>query len=458
MPEPSILIVDDDPRTRSALARTLTRGGRRVDGASTGFEGLEKFKKETFDLVIADMNLPEMGGVELMGAVRNISPGAPVIMITGRGAIENAVDAIQNGASDYLLKPIPDEVLEAAVKKACKNGKPYHGGASPDGVERGPGEKRMITRDPALLNLLKLAKNVAPSAATVLIQGRSGVGKEVLAAFIHQNSGRARQPYVAVNCAALPESLAESELFGHEKGAFTGASSRKAGKFEQARGGTIVLDEISEMTPALQAKLLRVLQEKQIDRVGGAKPVSVDCRVIAISNRDLKKAVREGAFREDLYFRINVIPFTIPPLRDRVGDIAPLADHFLEKYSRINGREKPALTDEALSALKAHDWRGNVRELENVMERAILIGDGESIRPGSLLLEESEGGRAGQPLIKAGVTVKEMEEKLIFETLKEVNDNRTRAARMLGISIRTLRNKLTEYKKARGMSEKSPGA
>ncbi len=452
------MIVDNDPRARSALARTLTRGGGRVDAAAGGVEGLEKFKRERFDLVIADMNTPEMDGMELLEAVKAIAPRTPVILITGSGAIENAVKAIQGGASDFLLKPIPDEVLEASVKKARENGGPDPAPASPAGESRGPGGKRMITEDPVLMKVLKLAKNVAPSNATILIQGPSGVGKEVLAAFIHRHSGRADRPYVAVNCAALPESLAESELFGHEKGAFTGAVSRKAGKFEQARGGSIVLDEISEMPLALQAKLLRVLQEKQIDRVGGTKPTPVDCRVIAISNRDLPQAVRDGAFREDLYFRINVIPFTIPPLRDRKGDIAPLADFFLEKYSRINSRTKPALSEEALAILQRHDWRGNVRELENFMERAILIGDGDLVRPEDLLLEGSDASGAGEARISAGVTVKEMEEQLIVETLKEVNDNRTRAARMLGISIRTLRNKLSEYKKNKGMSETAGAA
>ncbi|MCP4689381.1 MAG: sigma-54-dependent Fis family transcriptional regulator, partial [Desulfobacterales bacterium] len=279
MLESSILIVDDDPRARNALTRALSRDGRAVEAVSNGAEGLEKYKKKRFDLVIADMNTPGMDGLELLNAVKAIDCRAPVILTTGSGAIENAVKAIQAGASDYLLKPIPDEILEASVKKARENGRSGHKNASPAGENRGPGGKRMITEDPVLLKVLKLAKNVAPSNATVLIQGPSGVGKEVLAAFIHQNSGRADQPYVAVNCAALPESLAESELFGHEKGAFTGAVSRKAGKFEQARGGTIVLDEISEMTLALQAKLLRVLQEKQLDRVGGSKPTPVDCRV-----------------------------------------------------------------------------------------------------------------------------------------------------------------------------------
>jgi transcriptional regulator with PAS, ATPase and Fis domain len=293
-----------------------------------------------------------------------------------------------------------------------------------------------------------MAQNIAPSRATVLIQGESGTGKELFAGFIHHHSRQTQGPYVAVNCAALPEHLAESELFGHEKGAFTGAVSRKTGKFESAEKGTIVLDEISEMPVALQAKLLRVLQEREIDRVGGSRPVPVDTRVIAISNVDLKKAVADGKFREDLFYRVNVVPLTIPPLRERKDDIPLLADYFLEKYSSMNARQTPRISEDAASLLRNHEWYGNVRELENTIERAVLIGNGEMILPEHLILGGALGDvhPAASSGIGTGTTVREMEKQLIVKTLKEVNENRTRAAELLGISIRTLRNKLREYR------------
>jgi transcriptional regulator with PAS, ATPase and Fis domain len=293
-----------------------------------------------------------------------------------------------------------------------------------------------------------LAKGVAASNATILIQGESGTGKELLAAYVHRHSRHPDAPYVAINCAALPDTLAESELFGHEKGSFTGAINRKIGKFEMAKSGTIVLDEISEMPLALQAKLLRVLQEKEIDRVGGTRPVPIDARVIAISNVELKNAISKGKFREDLFYRINVIPLTLPPLRERKGDIPLLAQYFLEKYSLLNKQNNSGIADEAMTLLLEHGWKGNVRELENTIERAVLISGGEIILPEHLILEDVEGDFhfTNAIPVKVGCTVREMEKELINRTLTEVNDNRTHAAELLGISIRTLRNKLREYK------------
>ncbi|MGD8801511.1 MAG: sigma-54 dependent transcriptional regulator, partial [Desulfobacterales bacterium] len=299
-----------------------------------------------------------------------------------------------------------------------------------------------------LLEILKLAKNVANSRSTILIQGESGTGKELLAAYIHEHSGYPDEPYIALNCAALPDTLAESELFGHEKGAFTGAVGRKMGKFELAKYGTVVLDEISEMTLPLQAKLLRVLQEREIDRIGGSRPVPMNARVVAISNKELKKAVAKGKFREDLYYRINVVPFTVPPLRERPGDIPLLVTHFLEKFCNLNQRKMLNISDAAMARLTQKHWKGNIRELENTIERAVLIGNGPELLPEHLFLDVAEPDGASQTAgtIQAGMTVKEMEKKLITCTLQEVDDNRTRAAELLGISIRTLRNKLKEYK------------
>lgn len=442
-----ILIADDESDMRMALTHALNRNGYSVEAASNGIEALEKFKRGKFSLVIADMKLPKMSGMEVLGEVKKISPQIPVIMITANGTIENAVEAMQEGASDYILKPFSAEVLESVVKKVGRNSNGQRKvKLETMDLSKGSRQTKVVTQDPRSLNILRLAKKIAPSRATVLIQGESGTGKEVFALFIHRHSGKAERPYVAINCASLPDGLAESELFGHEKGSFTGATNKKIGKFELANHGTIVLDEISEMSMPIQAKLLRAIQERVIDRVGGSKPIPIDVRIIAISNEDLRKAVNKGKFREDLFYRVNVIPFTIPPLRERKGDIPLLVQHFLEKYSSLNGRGMATISDEALSALMGLEWKGNVRELENTIERATLLTEHETILPEHLFLEDAANDKHKPIQIRPGMTVKEMEKELIFKTLQEVNDNRTHAADMLGVSIRTLRNKLREYK------------
>ena len=444
-----ILIVDDESEMRSALCHALTRSGFSVESAAGGTEALLKLKKTSISLVITDLKMPEMSGMEVLGAAKKIVPGIPVIVITAYGSIHNAVEAMQAGAADYLLKPFSFETLETTVKKVLGNNNGSDGRQiTSTNLKIQPAVKTLVTQDAKLLNILELAKNVATSRSTILIQGESGTGKELLAAYVHEHSGFKEEPYVAVNCAALPDTLAESELFGHEKGAFTGAIGRKMGKFELAKYGTVVLDEISEMTLPLQAKLLRVLQEREIDRVGGSQPVAMNARVVAISNVDLKQAISKGKFREDLYYRINVVPITIPPLRDRKGDIPLLVEHFIEKYCRLNNRDLVKISDAALARLVHHDWRGNIRELENTIERAILISNGTRLLPEHLFLDPADSANYSQPTlsIKSGMTVREMEKQLITQTLQEVRDNRTRAAELLGISIRTLRNKLKEYK------------
>jgi DNA-binding NtrC family response regulator len=446
-----ILIVDDHPNTLAEVASSLNSAGFQVETVTDGSEAFEKCQETSYSLVITDGKPPRIDGLELLSSVKKVSPHTPVIIMTANGSVNNAVEAMQAGAADYLLKPFSSESLKKTVTRALGgtngNRRPRTGAQGTGSVLQG---KDIITQNQIMQGILKQARGVAPSNATVLIRGESGTGKELLAAYIHQHSRHPEAPYVALNCAALPDTLAESELFGHEKGSFTGAVGRKIGKFELARKGTVVLDEIREMPLPLQAKLLRVLQERAVARIGGTRPVRIDARIVAISNVDLKKAVADEKFREDLYYRINVIPLTLPPLRERRDDIELLAQRFLKKFSQENQKDVAGIDPDAMDMLLEHDWKGNVRELENVIERAVLIGDGCNITSEHLLLDTPvSGSTSSRSLdVKAGCTVRQMEKKLIFKTLRAVDDNRTQAAELLGISIRTLRNKLQEYKQA----------
>jgi DNA-binding NtrC family response regulator len=441
--------VDDHPDIGTEVSQYLKSAGFQVEFVSSGPEAFERFGTTQYSLVITDENISGFDGMDLLKSLKKTSPQIPVIIMTANGSVHNAVAAMQAGASDYLLRPFSSKSLEKTVQKAIR-GQNGNGGSLNSGrlADLDVAGKEIITRSQPILDILKQIREVAPSKATVLIQGESGTGKELLAAYVHRHSQHPEAPYVALNCAALPDTLAESELFGHEKGSFTGAVGRKIGKFEQANQGTVVLDEISEMPLSLQAKLLRVLQEKEVDRIGGSAPIPIDARVVAISNVDLKTAMAEGKFREDLYYRINVIPLILPPLRERKGDIELLAYHFLEKFSLENHKKVAGIDEAAMKLLLNHNWKGNVRELENVIERAVLIGNEKAVLPEDLLLDSLEGidQNTDQFEVKAGCTVRQMEKSLIFHTLKEVNDNRTQAAELLGISIRTLRNKLHEYK------------
>ena len=442
----TILIVNDDAGERSTWMRALQQDGWAVEVLADIRQALARMSRGGLSLMVAAAENGHADGAELLQAVGRMRAPLPVILVSACGSVSDAVEAIQSGARDYLVMPVAPERLAAAARTAMAAADAAAG--REQGPERRVGQKAFITHDPHLLEVLAMARQVARSTATVLIQGESGTGKELLAGYIHRHGLYPEAPYVAVNCAALPETLAESELFGHEKGAFTGAMMRKIGKFELAKKGTLVLDEIGEMALPLQAKLLRVLQEREIDRVGGGMPVPVEARVVAITNRDLSQSVMNGIFREDLFFRLNVVPLVIPPLRDRPADIQLLADHFLARFSAQAGKAASRFSEQALRLLNQHAWKGNVRELANRVERAVLLVDGDLIQPRHLGLEPGGENRSGSRpamLFRSGTTVWEMERQLIMGTLSEVDQNRTRAAELLGISIRTLRNKLREY-------------
>ena len=436
MREPScILVIDDEPGIRAGLAEVLGRGGFAVAEAASAEDGLARLGAGDVALCFVDLRLPGMSGLDFLRALRQGGMATPTVVITAHGTVEDAVAAMKLGAVDFLTKPFsPTELLHLA------EGLVADGGESPEPAAAC--SRPIVSRDPATLAVLEIAEAVASSRAPVLIQGESGTGKELLARYLHERGRRRGKPFVAVNCAALPRELLESELFGHERGAFTGAIARKVGKFELAHGGTILLDEISEMELPLQAKLLRVLQEYEVDRLGGTAPVPIDVRVVATTNRRLRDLVDRGQFREDLYYRLMVVPLVLPPLRERKGDIDLLADHFLRRFSA--GRQL-VLAPETRAWLRSRPWPGNVRELEHAVERAALLARGPV-----LTVEDFAERDPLPPRLElgslAGLTVREMERQLIFDTLRRTNNNRTQAARLLGISIRTLRNKLAEYR------------
>ena len=446
---PEILIIEDEEEMRIALTEVLIRNGYSVHTAPNGIEGLELLNKSPFNMVITDVKMPKISGLEVLKEIKKQSPQIPVIMITAYGTIDNAVEAMKEGAFDYILKPFSAEILDEAVLRAIRSQKGKNADSSVIVTPLPTDTLKIVTNNLLMKKVIDMALSVAYSSSTILIQGESGTGKEMLAKFIHQNSNRKDKPFVAVNCAALPKDLLESELFGHERGAFTGAINRKIGKFELANHGSILLDEISEMDMSLQAKLLRVLQEREVDRVGGREPVPIDVRVIATTNRNLREAIDEGEFRDDLYFRLNVIPILIPPLRNRKEDISLLIEYFIKKHSSKNRKNVTGMAKDALLMLTDYYWRGNVRELENVIERAVLLCKGNLITQEYLFMEAIV--EEINSSVKAGVTVREMEKKLIFNTLEQVNGNRTKAAELLGVSIRTLRNKLNEYKNEEGL-------
>lgn len=431
----TVLVVEDDRPLQQALVSTLETAGFDVRAAGDGGEALAIVDAEPVDLVVTDVQMQPVDGRELLRRLKHDHPSLPVLLMTAYGTIEQAVTAMQEGAADYLVKPFEASELEQYVNRYVRPRLCGH-----------PGES-VIARDPRTRALLRLAERVAHSDVTVLLSGESGTGKEVFARFIHAQSSRREGPFVAVNCAAIPDQMLEALLFGHEKGAFTGAQARTRGKFIQADGGTLLLDEVTEMAVGLQAKLLRVLQEREVEPLGAGEPVPVDVRVIATSNRDLEQAVRDGELREDLFYRLSVFPIEIPPLRHRPGDIEPLARHFIARQASGAAPEPSAA---ALAALAAHDWPGNVRELENAVQRALVMCQGEAmIEPAHLILEAPIAASESRTRLATGLW--EEEARRIVEALEIFNGSRKHAADHLGVSARTLRYKLAKMRES-GMS------
>ncbi len=430
----TVVFINGTPGSLHEVARRVREEGLNVKIVGQKEEALAWIQQRAVACIVADLENKGLGRLEFLREVQSLAPFIPVILLSEKAHLDEAVEAIKLGAEDYRLKDTDPTLLAQIIKETV----------SPL-IEEPEGD--FLTVDPKLKALLVKLKAVAKSQATVLISGESGTGKEVLARWIHNQSDRARGPFIAVNCAALPEHLLESELFGHEKGAFTGAFTRKLGKFELAHGGTILLDEVTEMPLRLQAKFLRVLQEGEVDRVGGAYPIKINVRVLATTNRDIVKEVKAGHFREDLYFRLNVIPVNLPPLRQRRGDIRLLAQHFLHEFTQKYQRPLAGFDKGVMEALEEYSWPGNVRELRNIVERAVLLAHGPKITLQDIFPPELRGTRGVSTDL--GIRpLKEVEREMILKALKVARGNRTRAAEILGISVRTLRNKLQAYREA----------
>ncbi|MBA5982641.1 sigma-54-dependent Fis family transcriptional regulator [Pseudomonas sp. MD195_PC81_125] len=448
-----VLLVEDDRSLREALADTLLLAGHDYHAVGSAEEALQAVEREAFSLVVSDVNMPGMDGHQLLGLLRARQPQLPVLLMTAHGAVERAVDAMRQGAADYLVKPFePKALLDLVSRHAL--------GCVSVADSDGP-----VAVEPASAQLLDLAARVARSDSTVLISGESGTGKEVLARYIHQQSHRASQPFIAINCAAIPDNMLEATLFGHEKGSFTGAIAAQPGKFEQADGGTLLLDEISEMPLGLQAKLLRVLQEREVERVGARKPIALDIRVVATTNRDLAGEVAAGRFREDLFYRLSVFPLAWRPLRERTADILPLAERLLNKHVNKMKHAPAKLSPEARACLTGYPWPGNVRELDNAIQRALILQQGGLIQPqdfcltGAVTFGTAPSVVPVQPLVREieveaesagalGDDLRRREFQMIIDTLRTERGRRKEAAEKLGISPRTLRYKLAQMRDA----------
>lgn len=446
----NILVVDDDGTMRAFLATVLRDEGYRVEEAVDGADALGRVGTSGFDLVLTDLRMPGLTGVDLLKEGRPLAPDTRWVVITAHGSIGSAVEAMRAGASDYLTKPLrdPDELRHVVRRVLAEGDAQRRIALLSEEVGRNIPPTETIFLGSRMREVEALVRDVAPTTATVLVTGPSGTGKELVARAIHGMSPRRGEPFVAVHCAALAETLLESELFGHERGAFTGASSLRKGRFEAADGGTLFLDEAGEIPPSVQVKLLRVLQERTIERVGGSRPIPVDVRVVAATNRDLRADVSSGRFREDLFYRLNVFPIPLPPLSERRDALPALTDYFVRKYAASFGREVPVVSEEARAALLSYSWPGNVRELQNVVERAVILARGE-IEPRHLNLEagavgaDAAGIREDMP--KAGGRMRDVERETIRKALAETGGNRRQAADLLGIALRTLQYRIKEY-------------
>lgn len=443
-----IVIADDEKNTREGLKWAVEGKGVEVALAADGQEALDILATQDVDLVIADLRMPRVDGIELLHRIKNEYPGTEVIILTGHGTVESAVEAMKIGAYDYVMKPVNLDELNLLLERALMlKAMKEENLALHRQLDERYGLDKIIGRSPAMMKVFRKIKQVAPSKATVLIQGESGTGKELVASAIHFNSPRKNKPFIKINCGALSPTLLESELFGHEKGAFTDAYKQKQGRFELANEGTIFLDEVSETTPEFQVKLLRVLQEQEFERVGGTRTVKVDVRVITATNKSLEQCVQEGRFREDLFYRLNVIQINLVPLRERAEDIPLLVNSFLKEFSQEYGKEMLDVSPKVMSILQQYHWPGNVRQLRNVIEGLVVMATTREITPKSLPEEiRSEVDRGRFLKIKTGSTIQEAERELIKATLLEVNGNKAKAARMLGLGRKTLYRKLQEYR------------
>ena len=463
-----VIVLEDETVVRKNLVQLLHRKRLDVAEAPTLEKAISYLAKDDFDLVFADVRLPDGDGRELLTRCQAMAKPPLVVMMTSYGSVESAVECMRNGAFDYITKPFSTDQIEVCLKKAGDFTRLVRVNQHLNDGERSDAGYELLGESEAMVKLADMIRKVSRTEATVMIQGESGTGKELVARAIHRQSPRSQEPFISVNCAAVPENLVESEFFGHEKGAFTGAATRREGRFELAHGGTILLDEVSEISPVVQSKLLRVLQERELERVGGNRTIRVNVRVVATTNRDLAQSVEKGEFRQDLYFRLNVVPVYVPPLRERGGDVALLAKSFVNRYSRKHGCKVAGLSEESMRDLLHHPWPGNVRELQNVIERAVILSsEGELIGPDSLgLIAPSHERSVAQVTASTSaseseaqtddvvsqddplIPLDEVEKRHILKTLDSVGGNRTKAAGILAISIRTLRNKLNEYRES----------
>lgn len=434
----TVLVVDDDPAHRTMLRTLLTGWGYRIKEADDGAGAIEMVYEQAFDLILMDIRMVKVSGLEALVEIKAFNPAIPVIIMTAYSSVESAVEALKNGAYDYLTKPLDFDELRLTMERAMEHSQLREENRQlRETLGTQFDTQNIIGRSPPMMRLMETVAQVATSEATILITGESGTGKEMIAGAIHFNSPRKDGPFVKINCAAITETLLESELFGHEKGAFTGAYKRKEGRFRQAHGGTLFLDEVSEMSFAMQVKLLRVLQDREITRVGGEEVIKVDVRIIAATNKDLPTEIDAGRFRDDLYYRLNVVTIAMPPLRERSEDVPLLSQHFLEQFSETNRKQIKGFTPQAMDRLLRHEWPGNVRELMNAVERAVVLARTEYLDEDEFPLIPGEAGPEGE--------LREVEKATILRTLDLTNGNKSEAARRLGITRRTLHKKLKAY-------------